>query len=843
MPLFADRSRYGQPPLLALGLVAFLLAVLSIVDMYLPRPYDGVVLEADTPGRLAVRRVVPNSGAALAGIRPGDHIVGIARSALASAGDAATLLNQHNIGETVPYLVRSSSNRVKEVDVRLGRRRIGDTAYLYACVLGFSFFFIGLFVLMNQPQLRASQLFFVLCSLFLLFLICRLRPASYSWVDLFVLNTGTAALLFLPPTFLHFFLIFPRPIWTSLASVATFRAVDAGRRHAALWVVYLIPLFVFALSLAIASRDGRSLSLISGAPVASWWVLAFSILLGLVALAVNARQLSNPRERQGAIIVLLGSVFGLLPFLVLAVAFPSFQHTEQFLFYGIIPLILIPLTFAYAIVRFGLLDVKVILRKSLLYTLTTAAVTLFYAVGIAFFNGMFRGTEMSTSRYFPIVFALTIVLLFEPLRRRIQVPVDRFFFARRARLQSAIVDMGEAFTGEINPARIVRDLVEQLPRYLELEFAALYLSRGGILDRAAGPESLPQTLPLHPELFHHLRGRPSVSRLEDLSDLGAASPRVALFADLLRRAGIEVIGDLASSRRTIGLVLLAPGEGKLPLESEELQLLRGLLNQAAIALETGILLEERARQAELERELEIAAAIQKSLLPESVQLGEQWEVAAVCRPARQVGGDFFAEIPGPQPGSRALVYGDVSGKSVSGALMMMAAKEALHSLASVHSDPEELFLFANRRLYELGNRSFVALGYFASAGNGNGLSYVIAGQPQPLKRCVRGEVSELPLPDHRLPLGAMSAGRHQSLNVPVAPGEAIIAYSDGVVEAQSPTGEFFGFDRLAEVVRRSDAGPSAIVRDVLDSLEKFTAGQEPYDDVTLMVIARRPEAS
>ena len=76
-----------------------------------------------------------------------------------------------------------------EVDVELGRRRIGRPAYLYACLLGFSFFFIGVFVLRRQPRLRAAQIFFLLCILFLLFLVCRLRPASYSWVDRIVLGS------------------------------------------------------------------------------------------------------------------------------------------------------------------------------------------------------------------------------------------------------------------------------------------------------------------------------------------------------------------------------------------------------------------------------------------------------------------------------------------------------------------------------------------------------------------------------------------------------------------------------------------------------------------------------
>ena len=827
--------------LLGFGFVAFLVAVLSIVDMYLPRPYDGVVLEADKPGELMVQQVVPGSGADQAGIRPGFQIMGIARSALRSPGHAAALLNEREIGESIPYLVRTTDSQLTEVQVPLGRRQIGDTSYLYACLLGFCFFFIGLFVLLNRPRLLANQLFFVLCSLFLVFLICRLRPASYSWIDYFVLNMGTAALLFLPPAFLHFFLVFPRPLWQGgRAPQLGFLGRNRSRRIA-LTILYLLPLLIATAVLTIA---GRETQLISGAPAANWWVLAISIVVGLFALAYNARTLPPSRERQGAILVFLGSVFGLMPFVVLAVAFSSFLESDEFIFYGVVPLILVPLSFAYAIIRFQLLDVHVILRKSLLYTATTVLVTLFYAVGIAFFNTLFRGSSIANSPYFPIVFALTIVLLFEPLRRWIQVPIDRFFFARRARLQSAMVEMGEAFNAQLDPAAVVRNLVEKLPQLLDLYYAALYLVRGSQLERIAGPETLPATLPLIPQLHEHLRERGALSRLDELDRVRITSRDADRMIESLAAEGIEVVGSLASPRRTIGLVLLSGRGGRMPLESDELTLMRGLFHQASIALETGILLDERARQAELEREMEIAAAIQSSLLPARVRLGDQWDVAAVCSPARQVGGDFFAEIPGPRPGSTAVVYGDVSGKSVSGALMMMAAKEALHSIASLHPEPTELFNLANRRLYELGNRSFVALGYFASASDDQGLQYIVAGQPHPMKKTLGG-VEELPLPEHRIPLGAMNTNgdSYQALHTLVKPGEIVVVYSDGVIEAQSPAGAFFGSERLAETLRRGPAEPRELVEHVLAEIQSFTAGTQPYDDVTLMAIGRRREVS
>jgi serine phosphatase RsbU (regulator of sigma subunit) len=832
------RRRAGATEvLLGFGLLAFLVAGLSIVDMFLPRPYDGVVLESDTPGRLTVRRVVPGSGAEKAGIRAGDRIVGIDRSILRSPTHAAKLLHEHDIGETVPYLVRRY-NQVKEVEVEMGRRRIGSPAFVYACLLGFAFFFVGLFVLRRQPRLRAAQIFFLLCLLFLLFLVCRLRPASYSLFDSFILGAGTVALLFLPASFLHFFLIFPRPI-----PLRPDEDHPAYRSRRLVWlatlaIIYLIPPLVLLVGLQQSQWQRYELELISGAPVANWWVLAVYVLLGLAALAYNAYRLDDPKQRRGAALVLVGAVFGLIPFLVTAVAFPSFLHTEKFLFYGVAPLILVPLTFAFAIARFQLLDIRIILQKSLLYTITTAVVTGLYALGITLFNYVAKDTELADSPFFPIIFALVIVLLFEPVRRSIQVWVDRFFFAERGRLEMAIRGLSQAVTAQVDLGGVVRDLVEQLPRVLGLHFAGLYLVRESRLEREAGPESLPGVLPLLSELHEPGAWLSRLIPLDSLSDADAESRERRRLTDQLRAAGVEAIGELASPRRPIGIIVLSGKVGQMPLDSTEIELLDSLLHQVAMTLETSLLLEERTQQAELERELEIAASVQSDLLPATVSFAEGWTVAAVCRPARHVGGDFFTELPGPRPDTHAMVYGDVAGKSVSGALVMMAAHEALHALAMSHKDPETLFDLANQRLYRLGHKkSFVALAYLTVSEDLQGIDYLLAGQPQPLIRRRNGTVSELPLPDHRLPLGALINGGYKTCHTPVRRGDLVLGYSDGVVDALSPQGASFGIERLSEVVAAAPPQPEAVIDLVVQALKEFTEGTEPYDDVTLVAIA------
>ncbi|MEO8198445.1 MAG: SpoIIE family protein phosphatase, partial [Thermoanaerobaculia bacterium] len=260
---------------------------------------------------------------------------------------------------------------------------------------------------------------------------------------------------------------------------------------------------------------------------------------------------------------------------------------------------------------------------------------------------------------------------------------------------------------------------------------------------------------------------------------------------------------------------------------------------AALALETSRLVAERTRQAELERELEIASNVQAELLPRVLHFGRGWSVAAVCRAARHVGGDFYTELPAGKNGNRAIVFGDVAGKSVAGALVMMAAHEVLQTLALSHRDPETLFALANRRLYKLGTKkSFVALGWVAASDDGEGIDYLLAGQPQLLVRTAGGAVRELPLPLHRLPLGALLDGGYVATRAALEPGDLVLGYSDGVTEAQAPGGELFGDERLVRVLAAASGGPQEIIQQVLDAIAEFTRGADPYDDITLVAIAR-----
>ena len=832
---------------LAFGAAAFLVACLSILDMYLPRPYDGVILDPDR-SELVVWAVTPGSGAAAAHLQPGDRIAGIGRQVVRTPSEAAQAISRHRIGERVPYLLERAG-ALSETEIELGPSRLGDPYYLYCCASGFLFFLIGLFVLLQQPdasQRAPSRVFFALCTLFMLFLVCRLRPASYSWVDGVVLNTGTLSLLVLPAAFLHFFLVFPRRLRMAVTNPAEpwegsggriLRAVESFVNESPNFfrLLYFLPPLFFVLTLALGEVFSVRLRLVSGAPISSWVLMGDYLVLGLLALLGSMLRAEEGRERRQIASVFIGTVVGVTPFLLLGVVFPSLLRTDRYLFWGVVPLALVPLTFAYAIVRFQFFDIRVIVRRSLLYTLATALVAGIYGVGIAAFNLVFRGSTVGSSPYFTLLLVLAVIAIFDPLRRRLQEPVDRFFFREVYDARRAIEEVSGAVVREFSFERLEGLLATRLSEIMHLEWAALYCRDGGRMVSQTAMPPLPREFSAELILVKELTRQDEPVRPGMLEPLKALDPRSRRALEQFTQAGVRLLVPLRTREQLHAILALGPKKSEEEFGRDDLQLVRTLANQGAVALENARLLRERTHQMELEKELEIARRVQFSLIPTHLPSPPGWQVAARCVPARQVGGDFYDALDGREDGAVALVVGDVSGKSVAGAMLMVAAREVLHTAALGGASPEHLFQVANQRLYTPRHRLFVALAYLLLEPGGFG-RYALAGQPTPLLRRANGEVVELPAPQHRLPVGALKDVHWDVLPVQVQAGDLLLLYSDGVTEARDPAGQFFGEERLHRVLAGIDGDAASVVAEVMGAVETFAAGGEPYDDITMVAV-------
>ena len=852
-------GRSLRPLLVFIGVVSCLLAVLSVVDMFMPKAYDGVVPDPYSTGGIVVRDLVPGGAAEKAGLRTGDTVLGIGHRMLNKAAEAPPELRRHVAGEAVDYLV-SRGGEVFETKVVLTPFRLGSASYFYFAFLGLLFFVLGAFVVSRRPDDPAVQVFYVLCILFMLFFICRLRPSSYYWIDYVVQVAGTLALFLLPAVFLHFFLLFP--------AKKTFRFAEraAGEALAAPWLgalqrflnrspllftlLYTLPPVLYVLQMA-GAHQGRLRRLIYGAPTLNWILLADYLILGLLALAHTWWTSEDRTARRPILVLLLGTVAGIVPFVVFAVFFPSLFREDRYLAWGVVPMALIPLTFAYAIVRFRLFDVEVIVRKSLVYATLTAVVTGFYALCVVAGNAFVSTVSSSTlfsSPAFAFGFGLVVVLLFDPLRRRMQSVVDRVFFRDRADFQRALLDMSRSVVSQLERPKLRTLLTSRTAELLRLESLDLLLPRGedgaftdgSTVDGSGGGAGLPP-LPMGAMLPRLVLEKGVPVRLAELDGWTLDADSRA-FVTAAKRRPVTVVLPLATHGKLLGLLAVGRKRSEEELSREDLDHLLTIANQGALGLEAAGLHEELTRRAEMERDLDIAREIQTSLFPRELPRVPGVSFFGVSRPARVVGGDFydFLEVDGDvrKGGRLGLVVGDVSGKSIPASLLMVAAKEIVYARAMADPDPGVVFRESNRRLYDIKRRMFVSLAYFLLDPKALSLTYAFGGQPAPLLvRAGANAAVEIPSPANRLPLGAFREVPYDTVTFYLAPGDLLLFYTDGLNEAMSVEMTPYGDERLkASFVRHARRPLSELADELLEDIRQFTGGAEQYDDQTFVLM-------
>jgi serine phosphatase RsbU (regulator of sigma subunit) len=257
------------------------------------------------------------------------------------------------------------------------------------------------------------------------------------------------------------------------------------------------------------------------------------------------------------------------------------------------------------------------------------------------------------------------------------------------------------------------------------------------------------------------------------------------------------------------------------------------VNQMAADLEhqrSQVVEQERIR-----RELEVCRQIQVEMLPKRPLRVGLSEVKGVSIPAREVGGDFFNYFA-LDDGSLALLVGDVSGKGVGAALLMANAQAALRALLPLEPSLARLVIDLDREV-AANTPSEVFLTLFAAVleADGRALRWVNAGHNPPFVVRAEGGVERLEATG--VPLGMFDGMRHDEQRTPVAPGDLLFFYTDGIVEAFDPQGEQYGTERLEELlatVKRS--GVDAVLARVDDAVRTFRAGAEPSDDATMMVL-------
>lgn len=236
------------------------------------------------------------------------------------------------------------------------------------------------------------------------------------------------------------------------------------------------------------------------------------------------------------------------------------------------------------------------------------------------------------------------------------------------------------------------------------------------------------------------------------------------------------------------------------------------------------------------QELETARSIQQALLPQRLPPIDGIDVAWHFRAAAETSGDFYDFLTlGPQ--RVGLVVADVTGHGMAAALIASGARQTLRSELFHHQDDlAQALTQTNRWLYtDMPQRRFVAASCALIDTAERRITLANAGQMSPLL-WRDGELSYLEPPGLRLPLGISQASGYATLELALEPGDLLVFYTDGVVEAQNSRGELFGFERLEASIRASEGSAAQISECLLQAIGAFAGNDLPHDDMTLVVV-------
>ena len=322
------------------------------------------------------------------------------------------------------------------------------------------------------------------------------------------------------------------------------------------------------------------------------------------------------------------------------------------------------------------------------------------------------------------------------------------------------------------------------------------------------------------------------------ADNGEANRSIVGVPLVRVRAGSSQETCVITSRSdTIGLIYLDSQQTAVDLSSGNRELLQTLALEASTILENARLLEEERIKHRMEEELSIAREIQMSLLPRKLPSEGWFRVAGSSIASHEVGGDCF-DVRQISSNAWSLVVTDVSGKGVSSALLA-ALLQGSFLLAS-ENDLEQMMSRINLFLNERTEGEKYATVFYCTVSRDGLLRWVNAGHCTPIVVRAGGGMEHLE--STGTPLGLLDEATYAVRTLQLQPQDKIVAYSDGLSDAENPQGKFFEASRMLEVIRsHSHDSASSLLTALMRAVQKFTGDAVQHDDITAVVVEYRPE--
>ncbi len=815
------------------------------------------ILEKD---RIVIRQILPGGVAEEAGLLEGDVLTAIQGRKFpptqAGTRDAQNFINARSEGTVLVYTV-VREGQVLYLPLRLVKPL--DIARLMQMATGLLFWLLGLLVVISSPQRKISRLFYYLSLAFLLLPAGRLAFQGNvpGWLLFLILTAGFAVRAFLAPLLIQFFLRFPHPFPLRkhrrfITAVYAYFFLDATGNL--LFFLLRRSGEAFFRGLGLERPPAWLPGLLKGAGTAgivsiSLYVTAFAFALGCFVLGTAKL---DARRRRSVLPALFVSLALSLDFmgLIWMSSLPRFQtllfQRQAWIF--LLPLPLLPLSFAYAVVRHGLFDIRRTLLRWVSYFAILGAVVAGYFAGLAWIFG--HTLASVPPAWAGVLVGLSALPIGWALRRLLLI-LRRFFRRDQHTARQVLLGSLRESQLKLSDDAFMRIFLEALREaFRPSSLHALPVENGACVlpqaESVRGQIHPPERLAIPPGLIRHAReNRELVLGLsgEEAGWIQDASPELRAHVDALE-AQIMVL--VMVDERPARAILMGGKYAELNYGREDRELLRESAIQAGLQLEAAALHRRLLDQGRLEQELQTARRIQENLVTTRAPDTPGFSLALRLDPAFETGGDLlWVRCLAPKDGLKRWLaaVGDVSGKGMAAALYMSQAT-ALLEFATQHQErPLEGILHSlDEALRSLmGHRDFLTLallewdesGRFRLARAGHPPAVLVTGARP-------GETRELS--PHGRGLGMRPAGPcdWEITEGQLGHREWIVLHSDGLTEAMSRGGELYGLPRFIEQLQRFWGTGSA--RAACEALFRDVSGFEEQnrDDRTLLILAREP---
>ena len=435
---------------------------------------DGAIW-VDRQGAVQALHVRPRSGAAVAGIHAGDWLLTINGEPVKQALDVTRILVRVGTWTKATYHLR----RGKEFDAVVITEEVArDRAVTYQYLVGFAYLIIGLFVYFRRGSAQKATHFYVLCLTSFIFL-CFHYTGQLNGLDKVVALANFAAGVIAPTVFLHFCLTFPEPRgW--------FRN---GYRRALLYIPATL------LSLVYTGLVSETLKANVPPIELNWlinriWVVLTVVpyLLGGIAVSLAYGKAEDPIVRKQLKWLRNGTFCAIVPYTALYVLPYAFGAVPpENLRLAVFSVVLLPLSLAYAIVRYRLMDVDILFRRGYAYTLATICVLAGFYLIVFTLGSLAHVYFNNLGNTAPLIVMLVGAFLFQPIRTWIQEKLDRHFYRDRYDYRSTLVEFAQELSSEADLDTMLAKAAERLIATLSVTHVAFFLRDEGVVSPAGDP--------------------------------------------------------------------------------------------------------------------------------------------------------------------------------------------------------------------------------------------------------------------------------------------------------------------------------------------------------------------